>query len=539
MKRGAKGKTLSLPGRRRRAGDKFLSSSLYTASLGRHIPKGLDFQPRDPWPGDGGKADALFRGSFDFAGENEHLASAEPWFAPDMSLHWHQNLHGFGWIRDFSDNGSDAGCRHAVALIASWLKYFSRPTPTIWDRQCLQLRVHSWLCHSDFLIGTREDGFRSLFLQSLRQQCGHLFRLYKFGGVRTRSDLTLLTTLIYASLCFKQFKRRLEPLLQRLDRILPQVILKDGCHISRNPETHLDILASLIGLRDNLGRAGISPPDSLSRALDRLTPMIAFFQHGDGGLGLFNGGHESNREICRYFSKKSPGANAAIVSCQAGGFEKMTAGKSRLIIDSNSQHPLKIGPRHRGGASFEFSWNTTRLVVNCGADNDAESPWQSALQKTAAHSALAFGGADAKSGASLVHRSEQDGHCLIEIENAGYKDLKLGHRRQLYLAPDGLSLKGEDHLRAMAEDMAPGPFALRFHMHPTSRLSLSGTGNSALIQPPKGRGWRFNCNLADIRIEDSVYFGTPGVKRRTRQIVLMGRISADKDITVKWAFSQI
>lgn len=276
MEPGAAAKTLLIPGRRRHFGDIVFSGGLYRLSLGSRIPKGLGFQPKDPWPGDGGKADALFRGSFDFAGDHSYLANKEPWFAEDMSEHWHRNLHGFDWIRDFADNASDAGCRHAVALTTSWLKHFSRPVPVLWDRECLQTRVSNWLCHSDFLIGTKEDSFRDAFLQSLKQQCRHLFRLYKIGGADIKADLTLLTTLIYASLCFKKFKTRLEPLVRQLSMTLPRVILKDGCHISRNPEEHLKILASLTGLQENLGRAGLSVPPSLTRALDRLTPMIAF-----------------------------------------------------------------------------------------------------------------------------------------------------------------------------------------------------------------------------------------------------------------------
>jgi uncharacterized heparinase superfamily protein len=532
MKSGGTGKSVTIPGKRNRLRDLVTTSKIYQSSLGNRVPRGLNFQPRNPWPGDGNKADAIFRGSFDFAGDQSFLANKEPWFVDNMSATWHQNLHGFNWLRDFADNGSEAGCRHAIALTTSWLRHFDKITPIIWDRECLRQRVENWICHSDFLLGTKQGEFRNDFLKCLRQQCEHLFRLYKIGDKEQKSDLQLIATLIYACLCFKDFNSRTEPFLKRLSNALSDSIRIDGGHRSRNPEKHVNIVGSLIGLEDNLLRAGMPVPEKLTAAIKLLSPLITFFQHGDGKLAVFNGGLESTVEICQLFTKRRPEPEARSLSYRASGFEKMVAGKSKVIID------IKGGP-YAGASSFEFSDGPTRLVVNCGTETDDMSEWYEKMATTPCHSTLCFNGLEAKSGTNSVHRTDEKGHCLIDIESRSYFAQSLIHERQIYLSPDGLNLRGEDQLKPVEDSHVRGPFALRFHIHPANRLSLSQGGKTVFIQPKKGPGWRFLSNCPNTKIGDSVYAGEQGNFRRTQQIVLSGHTETQKDTIVKWAFNRV
>ena len=138
-----------------------------------------------------------------------------------------------------------------------------------------------------------------------------------------------------------------------------------------------------------------------------------------------------------------------------------------------------------------------------------------------------------------AERLAEQGAVLIDARHDGYRArFGLVHRRRLYISAGGDDIRGEDTLTAETGLPEPSthPFAIRFHLHPNVRASLTQDGSAVLLRLSGGAGFRFLAGNAALALDDSVYFGS-GMLRRTQQIVLTGQ--TDGDATgVQWSLKR-
>jgi uncharacterized heparinase superfamily protein len=146
-------------------------------------------------------------------------------------------------------------------------------------------------------------------------------------------------------------------------------------------------------------------------------------------------------------------------------------------------------------------------------------------------------------------RKEQDSGIWLESHHEGYLgDYGLSHRRRLFMPSDGHDVRGEDSLFApmgsipIRRDQVP--FAIRFHIHPKVRVSLSQDKSSALLVVDGKAGWRFRTDGGQVALEDSVYLATGSAPVKTQQLVIYGDAFCDSDgesrsNRVRWSFRKL
>lgn len=523
---------------------------LYSLTLGRGGPTRLEAVPPDPWPGDADRGAALCAGEYRFAGRT--LVSEIPLWQPvgvgDAFL---AELHGFDWLRDLRAVGGDAARRQARNLVGSWIDRHDSWHVLTWRPDVLGLRIANWLGTHDFYCASADDRFRARIFASLFRQTRHLARALP-GRMEGAPLLIALKGLFYGMLCLPGSESRMEPAQKLLAQALKEQVLPDGGHVQRSPSIHLDLLRHLIDLRALMRAAKAEVPEALQHAIDRMTPAVRFFLHGDGGLALFNGTREGEAVLVDTALAQADAPGRPLKSARHCGFERIQAGRTLVLMDVG-QPPtvgLDVGT-HAGTLSFELSVGRARMIVNCGsmagldpAPNGAQAAaWALALRGTAAHStltvddtnsseAVADGGLARRPSKVTVERQEEDGAVLIEASHDGYRrPFGLTHHRRLFVNPTGDDIRGEDRL----EGDGNRPFALRFHLHPSVQVSAVQAGNAALLRLGGGAGWRLRANGGDLTIEESIYCGDGSDIRRSSQIVISGRTGAGKTPTlVKW-----
>jgi len=150
-----------------------------------------------------------------------------------------------------------------------------------------------------------------------------------------------------------------------------------------------------------------------------------------------------------------------------------------------------------------------------------------------------------------ARRNEEEIGVWLEGSHDGYREsFGLSHRRRVFLAADGGDLRGEDALFRPADDGPPEDpdthfrFAIRFHLHPGVRASLSRDAMSALLVLPTGDGWRFRTDGGPVRLERSVYLASGAQPQRTTQIVIHGEAEPygageRPPNRVRWAFQRL
>jgi uncharacterized heparinase superfamily protein len=293
-----------------------------------------------------------------------------------------------------------------------------------------------------------------------------------------------------------------------------------------------------------LQAAQAQPPAALGTAIERMGPALRAMRHGDGGLALFNGSKEDSAALIEAVLTQAGRSGRSPVSLTEGGFQRMQAGRTVMLIDCGRPPPPGVDRlSHAGTLSLELSVGRERVIVNCGAAPAAGPQWRDATRATAAHSTLTIADTNSSElkGAAIgrqpekveAQRQEANGAHWLEASHDGYqKPFGAIHRRRLYLAESGDDIRGEDAIEAAT----PQPYTLRFHLHPSVNASLQQDGEAVLLRLPSGIGWRLRAEGARMTLEESIYLGGAEPKR-TDQVVLTGY--ADGPQQVKWAISKV
>jgi uncharacterized heparinase superfamily protein len=500
-------------------------------------------------PGDAGRGHALLANEFSFAGMVVGPADPAPWRYQGAGAHWFAALHGFEWLRDLRAVGGAAARAQARALVHSWIAAADGLPAGALAPAVAGTRLAAWLVHHDFLAREADGGFARAFHDSLAAQAKQLARSFR-RAPEGSERLAALKGLIYGGLVLADGERRLQGGLRQLEGDLSAQVLADGVYAERSPQAQLDVLRALIDLRTTLIGAQHEPPPALQPAIDRLAPMLRGFRHGDGGLALFNDSVEEEAWLIDRVLAQSDAKGRPLGDARHGGFQRVQAGRTLLLLDAGL--PPTLGRRgHAGTLSFELSVGKERVIVNCGAWRGPDRAWAQALRASAAHSTLTVddtnsavvlddGGMGTGPDRVEATREEKDGAVWLEASHDGYRaPFGLKHVRRLYLGADGNDLRGEDVLvRDGSHGRGGRSFAVRFHLHPEVHASLVQDGASVLLKLPSGAGWQLRAAGGALDLNESVYAGRLGERRKSEQVVISGGIGQDETV-IRWALRRI
>lgn len=497
--------------------------------------------PEDHWPGDPSIGRHLINGQFP-KGNEQRPISGDCWspdWADDLTR---ERLESFTWLRDLRAEGSEAALVVARDLLYRWISEHPRWDAFSWRTDILGARLAAWFANMPFFCPEPHSDFRTRVLASAAKQENHLCRAIS-NSAKDWKRFAALKGLVYCAVCLPGHEGQLDHGLALLEQELRHQVLADGGHYERSPSIHLQVLRTLVDIRDILVLGQVEQPESLQGAIDRMAPMLRAFRHGDGGLALFNDSIEERPEVIDLALRQSGVTARASNSAPHIGFQRLHAGKTTIIMDVGAPPPVGADRHaHAGVLSFEMSAGRERLIVNCGARIDDDPHWREALRGTAAHStvvlndthAMAFGpngGVVQRPVDVSCKRAEDNGSTLVHAAHDGYKGL-FGClvARTLFLSEDGLNLRGEDRVTGPAGQKMD----LRFHLHPGVRASLTQDGEAVLLKTNRHKGWRFVFRGAVASIEDSIYLGHQGQSQKCRQIVLSTTTGQDETV-LNWA----
>ncbi len=495
---------------------------------------------RDPWPGDPVRGANLLRGELEFGGSVTVLKPGA--FGDAQTSERLMTLvHSFTWMRDLQAFGTDAARMRARQLVTDWIGE-AGDVPIAQRPDVAGARIAAWLGHFDFFAASADDGFRKRLMQRLASDARGLAAALPPEELDARA-LTALKGLIAAGVALPDRAAFLSRALKVLTQELGRQILADGCHCERSPAQLLSALQDLTEIRALLQTALMTPPVALTNAIERMAPALRALRHGDGGLALFNGSKEETPQLIELVLAQAGRAGRAPASLIEGGFQRLQAGKSVLIVDCGVPPPPKLDRyAHAGTLSFEMSVGRERLIVNCGAAPAAGTEWRDATRATAAHSTLVI--ADVNSSELRprglgrrpehveVQRQEANGAHWLDVSQDGWrKPFGALHRRRLYVSESGEDIRGEDALEAPE----PLGFMVRFHLHPAVNAVLQQDGEAVLLKLPSGSFWRLRADGTRVSLEESIYLGGPEL-RRSEQVVLAGHHDGPQH--VKWAITR-
>jgi uncharacterized heparinase superfamily protein len=518
--------------------------------------------PPDLRTTDATRASEIYSGRFAFAGkvvvcDGRSIFDMEP-----PSDEWAAELLGFGWLRHLRSADSTITRANARALVDEWIARQGSWHKLGWRPGILSRRVMSWLSQSTLVLQDTDAAFYRRFLRSLTRQINYLRRTAADGGPGV-ADLQGVIALTNAALCMAGQARRISPATERLRRELQRQILPDGGHVGRNPAAIIQILLELLPLRQVYASRNIAPPPALLNAIDRVMPMLRFFRHSDGSFARFNGMGPTPADLLLTLLAYDESHGAPLSNAPHSGYQRLEARGAVLIMDVGGAPPIEMSfEAHAGCLAFEFSTpEKNMLIVNCGMPSMAREEWRPLARSTAAHSTVTFnnassarffawpafrhvlGGAPMTGGPSHVAVSRDDhtdAFVLRATHDAYAQSFGILHERTLILAAHGSHLAGEDaFLPANASSRLHGTrdqYAIRFHLHPSVRVTPLAHGQGAMLMSSGREVWIFTVKDRQLEIEDSVYLAGSEGPRRTAQLVIYG--NARSAPVVSWSLRQ-
>ncbi len=556
-----------LAGRAGRAARGYLAAPGRAAGqLRAKPPERLLIAPQDVRTSDPTTAADIIAGYFAFGGRIVNAHGRSPFAIEDGSelgdnTNWLRQLAGFGWLRHLRAADTQVGRRRARTLVDEFLAAYGRPSPTTaWEPRVVARRMLAWLSQSPVILEGADRAFYNRFLQALALHRAQLERRLSSdlrGADRLLAALALAEFGICAEGASAFQKRGTEALAAEIDA----QVLPDGGHISRNPQTIIDLLLDLLPLRQAYAARGITAPQQVLNAIDRMMPMLRLFRHGDGTLALFNGMGATAPELVATILAYDDALALPLANARDSGYQRIECVAAVLVVDAGRPPPTAFSTRaHAGCLAFEFSSGRHRLVVNCGSPELNRADAREAARTTAAHSTVTIDDTSSCRIASnsgmqrwlggeilagpvdvTADRSQGEGVTLM-LSHDGYLALfGLVHHRVLSLSRDGTRLVGHDRLAPAEKRQADANpealrYALRFHLHPAIRARGNDGGSAIRLDMPDGESWLFEADAPGV-VEASILFAATGGPRPMTQIAIEARTDGRSE--VRWSFQKI
>ncbi|MET3526511.1 heparinase II/III family protein [Phenylobacterium koreense] len=528
-------------------------SPLHRWLLARPTPEGLAIAARDFRPASPEAGRQILAGRFLFSGAvMEAGIRGDPWDRPSPSHGFAIGLHGFDWMRDLLVLGEE-GAAEALRLTLGWRELFGRWNAFSWSPPVLERRVFELACGAKTICAQASDMEASVIVSDLARQARHLVGVAD-GPVRA-AERACVAALAGTALSGEAGEKLLALGLAKLEQALPVTVQPDGGHAKRCPRSALELLFDLRALDEALVQRGQGAPESLLRAIDRLSGAVRFFTLADGALPELQGGEAGTKA---YVAAAGAAESGSPPPASRNGYQRLDGRSLQVFVDA--------APPASGAWSInacaqplavELLADGRRLIAASAWSPEAAGP--QALRLVDASSTLSI--ADAACGEPLrgfraatlgprlvgayetveVRRQEAEGALLVELSHDGWvRRFGMKHERRLYLDIAADELRGEDAL-VPVDPQGQGeegrrfiPFKIRFQVHPDVSASLARDGKSVLLRAAEDdHGWWLRNDAQSADIETSVYF-QDGKARRAQQVVLRGQARAESGARVRW-----
>jgi uncharacterized heparinase superfamily protein len=519
-----------------------VSAGMMRMWIGRTPAPGLVLVPQELRTADPVRADEIMAGVNIFAGRI--VTAPDPFVLPPPTDEWAEALSGFAWLRHLRAAGTPEAGETARRLVTAWMEAQGRADPVSWKPTVTAERIRAWLSASGLILAGADPAFYRRFSRSLWRQVRVLEAQY--ASVAPGAErLSVLIALVTAGLCIGGEDKLIRWSAKRLGDELDRQILPDGGHLCRDPGVLVGLVLDLLPLRQLFPARNVTPPAAILTAVDRMMPMIRFFQLGDGGLARFNGMGPTGIDQVATALVYDDTRGVASPSASHSGYERMEAGATVVLVEAGAPPPAAYShAAHAGCLSLEFSTGRQIVVMNCGVPAVHRAMWRNEARKTAAHSTVTVADRSsarfAKGGPAAGLMLSGPRHVRVErhgldltASHDGYQHrLGVKHARRLALSEAGDRLDGEDEI-----DGTDRAYALRFHLHPTVQPIPTENPRSVLLRFASGEGWQFAADQA-VLIEESVALAMPEGPRRSLQLVLQVASSTETP-RIAWTFRRL
>ncbi len=460
-------------------------------------------------------AQQMYRGHFCFGNESITLKTDAvfSWQSDNQTaLRARDNL---SWLKHFAAANHKLHANFARHLLSAWA-----------NERLLKL---SELELAEAILAISQHGTK-LWSEALADEQEKLLKLVSSAAAKSASRPSHIATtrfsqamaLMAVGVSFGGLTKTLAVGLNWFDQSIDQVIMKDGGHVSRDPNDVLALLQILIPLRASFISLRKPIPNRLQTAIETMVPMLRMMCHGDHDFACFHGATPQRAAIANVLENVES-VGRPLQHAQSSGLARLTGGISVLLADTAS------GSTFNSALAIEFSEGRNRILSNCGFPSWGNPIWQSSARSASAHNTLVFDGKNPEVFSKPAEVLENASGSLLKMTSAiGDKT----HTRTCFLAKNGRDLRVNEVITG-----ENATFTMRLHLHPDVKVSTVRNGTELIISLSGKSAWRFLLRGADFKIEDSISLASPDGPRKTNQIVIRG-IATSTGVAVDWSLKK-
>jgi len=486
----------------------------------------------------------MMSGRYLLASKLVDTSGVSPFAVTSEHRAWHEELHGFSWLRHFRDAQDEGERRFAHTLVLDWIGRNSRYDSKNWGLAVTAQRVMNWLRNYSLLgEGASRDQIKTI-AHSISVQV-HSVRLRTPLALDPLNELMGTILLVAVALSDGSTQKQLAALTTELCEVLKKHLDGSGLHLSRNPGVQLDLLGELVSLRLTLSQRSGELARDLGRLVDAMHLALDNVTLGTGDAAYFNGCGQLPSELM--FAVQTQGSARRSGNSLASGYGLIEQGGSTLILDAGNVPPPRFAQNaHASALAFEFSHGHELVVGNCGPAPDELNAAKDLFRQSAAHSGPTINDCSSAriGGRGVLYATGRtpvirvgDTEPVITARTAGFKSrFGVEIERRVSLMSSGRTLVGQDRLDVSnGREKISGTFMQRFHLAPGAQVTRAENEDIIHIRLQSGAMWAFLWEAATARLEDSVRQSAHIGYYRTSQIVLEAAVAADLEIA--WIFT--
>lgn len=458
---------------------------------------------------------------------------------------WHNELHGFSWLRHFRDARNEDERYFARTLVMDWVSRYSEFDPDTWSLTLTTQRVMNWLRH----FGLLSEGASAEQIKAISRSIGMQVQSVRLRGGLAADPLDELMGAILPvaiALCDGSDDRQVGAAADRLATLLKKHLDDSGFYRSRNARDQLTLLTELVTVRQALSQRSVELARQVGPLIEKIHLALDSVTLSTGEPAYFNGCGQLPVEII--FAVQTQGASRRAGNALVGGYGVIAEGQSVLALDSGRVPATAYSINaHSGALSLEFSHGKELIFGSCGPAPFELEDSRDLFRVGPAHSGPTIDGESAArfgGGGVLLNYGDKP-YIEVDKDDASMLARTSGFRsrygvqieRRVSLMSGGETLVGQDKLVSPGgRRNLKGEIVLRFHLAPGATAERSADGEMILIRLGSGAQWSFLWEAATARVEDSVRQSAHIGFYRTQQIVLSAAVVADAEIA--WIFTK-
>ena len=523
----------------------FFKNSFYNLIFNEGIERKIQHNPESLWKGNKFEGARIIDGFLNFQKETVFIDSGV-WDKNHGSIAWNCYLQSFMWIKDVRAVGTDEARIFVRQKILSWINQSDYLSQHIWNVEIMSKRIFYLLTNLSFFFETANDSFQKKFSENINKQSILLFKKAK-KVKNLKNKIFISKSLLLSSLCFKNLEKYFSYSIKLLQKTI-EMTIKDGMHYLRSPSEHFYFLCSLLDIKNFFGNLNMNLPVGLNETIKEMTLILDFFKIGDGHLAIFNKYDFISSSKISNLQKKIGYKHRLPRVSECSGFNRVSKNKLIFIMDCGSPTREKT---QAGSLSFELSYLSEKIVVNCGSPFVNNKEWDDAMRSTAAHSTLnineinssdIFFEKDTSSRIAKVfsEKFSKNQNVWINSYHEGYRNIfGIIHKRLIHIDLENFVIRGEDSFANMKINQNHNnlKYFLRFHIHPSIKLNVTTSKKKVVLKLRNNQGWEFICSEPKIEIHDGIYLGENKIVQPNYHILINDHIFPKTKIN--WLFRLI